>query len=135
MRYRNPSNNTEFIECKDVLEMVEQVFSQDPKLPNTFQIDLETDSGMDEKHQVFRTLGQFLTHGMVFLYGDDVNVGDLTDNQIKKLKDYMLSLGWKAIINPPLSPDNYPLSLPWKLSIPISASQQVFAHVIFEPNI
>jgi hypothetical protein len=126
--------NTNIIECEDILEVVKTIFSEPPKSPHTYQMDVQEEDSRYSSHQIFRILGQFLTHGMVFLYGDDVCIDTLTLNQINTLQQYLHSIGWKAIINPSKSPRNYPLALPFKLSIPLKNSIN-YAHIIFEPYV
>ena len=116
----------------DLDRLVQLVFGQDPRPPHSIQ--LEIDNAKDpttgrvptssDSHDIFRTLGQLLTHGVLFLYGEETSHVD-----VEKLQQYLASVGWKAIMNPS-SPENHPQALPYVLAIPM---HDHFVRVAFEP--
>lgn len=118
--------------CDDVLQLVEIIFSKEPKSPYSYRFDVTN------PHDMFRTLGQFLTHGITFLYGDNVKVDTMSYSQVEKIQSYLKSFGWVAVINPQ-SVQNHPDALPYFLKIPRhkSTSNQDsdcdFVNIIFEP--
>lgn len=118
----------EVIVTDDVFEVVSQVFSQPPKSPYTYQMDI--DAPDLNPHKIFQTLGQFLTHGIVYLYGEDVDITTLTPQQLDTIQDYLKSFGWQAVIQP-TSPANHPNALPYMLSLPIKSG--AYINIIFEP--
>ena len=105
----------------DLDRLVQLVFGQDPRPPHSIQ--LEIDNAKDP-HDIFRTLGQLLTHGILFLYGEDTSRVDM-----EKLQQYLASVGWKAVVNPSSS-DHHPQALPYVLVIPM---HHHFVRVAFEP--
>lgn len=126
-------SSIETIECDDISDIVEKVFSKPPSPPNSYRIEL-IDYTPDTALQTFRTLGQILTHGIVYLYGNEnenVNISDLTITQLKTIQDYMKSFGWVVIVNPK-SYSDHPNALPHMLKIP-NKETNVYVQLIFEP--
>lgn len=117
------------IECDNVAQVVEKVFSDPPPPPHSYQLSLD---GAQTQHDIFRALGQLLTHGVAYLYGNDVDVRSLNNNQLQNIQEYMHAFGWKVILNPD-SPENYPKALPWLLRLPTPQGQTTnYVNVIFE---
>lgn len=106
----------------DLDHLVQLVFGQEPLPPRSIQLEIDN---ADSPHDVFQTLGQLLTHGIVYLYGQTASKHPDMD----KLQQYLASVGWRAIVNPS-SCKNYPRALPYLLSIP---SNNSFIRVAFEP--
>ena len=77
-------------------------------------------------YNIFRMLGQVLTHGIVYLYGNDVRSVD-----IQLVQSYMNSFGWKVLINPDTL-NAGPNVLPYVLKLGVN-NQSV--DVCFEPFI
>ena len=131
----------ETIHCNDVMDMLNKVLSQPPAPPNTYLIDVDhtNDDNKDNRmnnsssssHVIFQTLGQFLTHGIVWLYGDQIDILDLTPEQIQTLQKYLNAFGWQAVINP-VHPNYHPQALPFMLTFP-SSKTKTNVNVIFEP--
>jgi hypothetical protein len=132
-------------EFSDISEMVNYVCEQPPKPPGSFQIeprdtfhtelppDLPSDTFHTHlQHEIFRRLGEFLTHMIVYLFGEGINVKQLTAGELSCLQAYMHSLGWEAVINPE-SADKYPNALPWMLVIPCSRNKNDCVRVVFQP--
>lgn len=112
------------IECDDLNDMIEKIFTPIPSPPQSIQLEITNAS---DSHAVFKTLGQILTHGIVYLYGDDRL--NQTKLDIDKLQQYMASIGWKCVLDP-ISPENHPRALPYQLVIPTGVDR---VRVIFEP--
>lgn len=104
--------------------LVKLVFGQEPRPPHSIQLEIDD---ANNPHDIFRTLGQLLTHGILFLYGEEESTASVVD--IEQIQRYLASIGWKAIINPS-SPENHPRVLPYVLAIPI---HQTCIRVAFEP--
>ena len=117
---------SKIIDCQDILEVVQTIFSAPPQPPFTYQMEIH-DMTPDSQHQLFQILGQFLTHGMTFLYGE--NPDTWGEVQIQTLQEYLHSIGWEAVIKPQHG-KHYPNSLPYKLCIPYRGE---YVEVIFEP--
>jgi hypothetical protein len=115
------------VECDNIIEVVENVFSKPPPQPYSYRMQIV---GSQTQHDIFRTLGQFLTHGIVYLYGN-TDITTLTPSQIDTLQQYIKAFGWKAIINPILT-SNHPLALPYMLKIPVP-NNITYVTIIFEP--
>jgi len=108
----------------DLDQLIQTVFGQGPLPPHAIQ--LELDSSHATPRDVFRTLGQLLTHGIVFLYGEEAAGLDVTI-----LQQYMASVGWRAIVNPRCHAD-HPQALPYVLVIPTGTPGSTI-RVAFEP--
>jgi hypothetical protein len=111
------------IDCNDLNDMIEKIFTPTPNPPHSIQLEITNAS---DSHAVFKTLGQLLTHGIVYLYGNDYKTTAL---DIDRLQQCMASIGWKFVLNP-ISPEQHPRALPYQLVIPIGMDN---VRVIFEP--
>jgi hypothetical protein len=107
-------------------ELVRRVFTPMPQPPHSIQLELLNAASTTTSHAIFQTLGQLLTHGIVYLYGTNVNIEDVN---IKRLQQYLASVGWRAIVNPS-SAYQYPKALPYLLYITL---QNKSIKVAFEP--
>ena len=110
-------------EATDIHKLVSTVFSKPPGEPNTCVLDVESTM---TPYDIFRMLGQVLTHGIVYLYGNDVRSVD-----IQLVQSYMNSFGWKVLINPDTL-NAGPNVLPYVLKLGVN-NQSV--DVCFEPFI
>lgn len=122
--------------CDDISDLVYQVCSVPPQEPNSLRLPVDGDA-----HEAFRLLGQFLTHAIVYLYGEQVNIEKLSQTDVKLLQLYLASFGWQAVINPNLS-QPIPQALPYVLKIPIpnhipmpgqAYDYKPSVHVVFKP--
>lgn len=111
------------IVCSSVDELVSRVFTPIPSPPHSIQLEI---LNAQNSHDIFRTLGQLLTYGVVFLYGNNVCLNDIDTH---RLQQYMASVGWKIILDPKSSTD-HPRALPYLLCIP---NGDLYVNVIFEP--
>lgn len=118
----------EVVNVSNVLDVVNIVFANPPRPPHSQQLENE----FSTPHDIFKVLGNLLTHGMVFLYGEDVCVTTLTPNQIDTVQQYMHSFGWHVVVKP-TSPADHPHALPYMLKLP--SSNFDYVNVIFEPYI
>lgn len=94
-----------------VEDLVEELFSQPPKPPASIQLEILNTSS--NTHDVFRTLGQILTHGLVYLYGPDPSFEQI---DLSLVQQYMHSIGWHPVVNPK-NPKAHPRALPYQLVI------------------
>jgi hypothetical protein len=106
------------VDC-DLDELVSRVFGSTPLPPHSIQLEI---TNATDNHAVFQTLGQLLTHGLVYMYGENINLQDI---DIVKVQQYLASVGWKAVLNP-TDPNKHPRALPYQLVIGD-------IRVIFEP--
>ena len=81
-------------------DFIEFLFSKNPQDKNSIKLEL----GMPEKDKhiglhIFQQLIQIFVDGLRYLYGDDnkVNIQDLCEDNIKLMKKYYLSIGYKLI--------------------------------------
>ena len=109
-------------------KLVRRVFTKIPQAPNSIQIEIVNGASTDDNHAVFKTLGLLLTHGVEHIYGENVQFEFIN---IDLMKQYIQSVGWRAIINPKSQKD-HPRALPWLLRIPCG---NIYYSVIFEPNV
>lgn len=114
-------------------DFIAQLFSREPQPPCSISVCLSENA--TNEHDVFRSLGQILTHGIVYLYSENVNLQAMSQTDIKKLQEYFQSFGWSFII---LKNDNdisqHPRALKYKLRIPLyRAPTTTYVDVIFEP--
>jgi hypothetical protein len=107
------------VDCRDLDDLVKRVFGSTPLPPHSIQLEI---TNATDIHAVFKTLGQLLTHGLVYMYGENVNLQDI---DVAKVQQYLASVGWKAVLNP-VDPKQYPRALPYQLVIS-------GIRVIFEP--
>ena len=108
------------IDLNNIDELVYRVFTVQPQPPSSIQ--LEIINGKNS-HDIFKTLGLLLTHGIQYIYGEQYN-----DIDIPRIQKYIASVGWNVIINPGAVED-YPHALPFMLKIPCG---KVYFNVIFE---
>ena len=83
-------NNTE--EAKDIYEIAEQIFNQNPQGTNSIQLIFEKD---DLEH-CYQELLILFTEGMKILYGDTngrVNLQNLSESQMNNVQEYFKSFG------------------------------------------
>ena len=113
------------VDFNSIDKLVRRVFTRVPQAPNSIQIEIVNDNN---QHAVFKTLGLLLTHGIEHLYGENVQFEFI---DIDRVKQYMASVGWNAVINPKSQKD-YPRALPYMLRIPCN---EIYFNVIFEPFI
>lgn len=111
-------------ESDDLNDMIEKIFTPIPSPPHSIQLEITNAS---DSHALFKTLGQILTHGIVYLYGNEYL--DTKNLNIDKLQQYMASIGWKCVLDP-ISPEKHPRALPYQLVIPTGVDR---VRVIFEP--
>jgi len=133
---------SETIECDDLEGFVAGLFGADPKPPNTVALDLvnpeEVNAGntRDALHGCFRLLGQILTRGILYKYGNEVSLSELTPAQIGTLKSYMHSLGYEVWIDGEITlfshePKHQNNLLPWILKIRQPPGTGEFHNVMF----
>lgn len=119
---------------KSIIEQIPEIFSRPPALPHSYQLQLASDIPSYEtlEHVVFQTLGELLTHGILFLYGNQYH---LSDSDIQLLTDYLASFGFSAVFQfqPFEHPERIPRALPYILKIPCNVDKTTYCHVIFYP--
>jgi len=117
------------INCKNIEDLVNKVFSIPPPEPHQYCLNLD---GAQSPHDIFRSLGQILTHGLVYLYGPEVNLLTLTTSQIQTVQSYLRGFGYQALVNPK-NPSDHPSALPWLLKLPTPQGQDVhYVNIAFE---
>jgi len=82
------------INYDDIDSIVPAIFGGSNLTPVQLQLD-----GASDEHDIFRALGQILTHGLEYLYGADVDVSTLSPQQIQYVQDCMGKIGYKVLIN------------------------------------
>lgn len=114
-------------------QLVPCIFCAQPGPPHSLQLEILEGQA---SHDVFRALGQLLTHGIVHLYGspstwpDDV-VWEPTSPAVLHLQRCLAAIGWRAVLNPS-SAAEHPQALPWLLRIPMGPT--AYLRVGFEPQ-
>jgi hypothetical protein len=115
-------NKNNSFDLSSIDELVNKVFTYQPQAPSSIQ--LEIINGKNS-HDIFKTLGLLLTHGIQYMYGENLQFDNI---DIPRIQKYIASVGWKAIINPN-SVDDHQNALPYMLRIPCG---KVYFNVIFE---
>jgi hypothetical protein len=94
------NKDTEYKEDNEPDDFIKFLFGKTPQEKNTIKLEL----GMPEKNKhiglhIFEQLIQVFVDGLKYLYGDDgkVNIQDLTEENIKLMKRYYLSIGYKLL--------------------------------------
>ena len=116
------------VNCDSLPDLIDSIFSAPPPDPHRYELKID---GAQSAHDIFRSLGLILTHGMVYLWGENIRVGTLTADQIQTMQEYLHAFGWKAVINP-TGPQDHPEALPHMLSLP-NNDPGTFVNVVFEP--
>ena len=95
------NKDTEYKEDKEPDDFIKFLFGKKPQEKNTIKLEL----GIPDKDKhiglhIFEQLIQIFMDGLKYLYGNDdgkINVQDLTEDNIKLMKQYYLSIGYKLI--------------------------------------
>jgi hypothetical protein len=128
----NPENT---VECEDISSLVDTIFSKPPGEVGSNRFDLDPRDYHPETtdHVCFRLLGQLFTRGLLYLFGDNVSLDDLTQSQLSLIQQYLASFGYTALID-----DTIPLAakkdnvLPWILQIRHPPGQGQYHKVVFQ---
>lgn len=117
------------VECEDIHNLVEKIFSKPPEEKNKYVV---LPKNAESAHDIFKFLGQFLTFGITYIYGDNVDIRNLSNNEIQTLNKYIESIGFKTYINSTPLPSNKNI-LPWVLKLPTLQGQtKNYVNIIFE---
>jgi hypothetical protein len=113
---------TETVDCKDIDDLVTKLFSKPPGKPCSVVLDVQETTNVEEYEKtIFRTLGQILTRGLLYKFGNDLALQELTATQIQDMKDYMRSVGFDVLMNEEIqekAPGLLPSRIvPWILSL------------------
>jgi hypothetical protein len=86
-------------------DIVDVVFSDAPKPPCTYRVEL-SDQAKETNITTFQMLWNILINGAKRLFGANVNVQDITEEQFDLLKQYMNSIGYEIKNNYTYAADN-----------------------------
>lgn len=107
----------------EIDQLVPLVFKRPAPAPFEFELTLEDEDGAFSDHDVFRALGQILTHGLVYLFGEDVDLSQLSRNEIDHIQACMAGLGYRVLIEPTPEQQQAPHVIPYFLKLPCPAGQ------------
>jgi len=96
------NENTEYVEDGVSVNFTKFVFGKEPKEKNSIKLELQPASqGVNFNLHVFQQLLQIFSDGFKFLYGSggQVDTNELTEDNLKKVKKYFNSFGFKCIVN------------------------------------
>ena len=96
------NENTEYVEDGVSVNFTKFVFGKEPKEKNSIKLELQPASqGVNFNLHVFQQLLQIFSDGFKFLYGSggQVDPNELTEDNLKKVKKYFNSFGFKCIVN------------------------------------
>jgi hypothetical protein len=112
---------SETVDCTDIDGVVARLFDQPPGPRHSVILDFQTHDVADPQKIIFRTLGQILTRGLLYKFGQDVHLEDLAPAHIEEMKDYMRMVGYEVWIDEEIdqkASNTRPSQLlPWILSI------------------
>jgi len=94
------NKDTEYKTDSKPEDFIEFLFGKEPQPKNT--IKLEIDPPEKNKHiglHIFQQLLQIFVDGLKYLYGEDdkVDIQKLTNNNIKMMSNYFLSIGYQLV--------------------------------------
>ena len=84
--------------------LINSVFSRPPGEPNSVQLELDTEPlpGETEEFTLFKALIEIMVQGINKLFGtgagNKINISDITPQQLKKVNEYMNSIGWEIVL-------------------------------------
>lgn len=108
----------EFKDFDSVDELVETIFSAPPGEPKSIQLQFANETDPQEaESNIFRALGQIMTHGIVRLYGDKIRLSSLNPKQLRTIRRYLHSIGYELHLNHP-HPETIPNVIRRTLIIP-----------------
>jgi len=96
------SAETEYFEDGVSVNFTKFVFGKEPSDTNTIKLELQPPNpGVNFNLHVFQQLLQIFSDGFKFLYGNggQVDPNELTEENLKKVKKYFNSFGYKCIVN------------------------------------
>lgn len=82
------------IQYDDIGSLVTAIFTNNDSRRVQLQLD-----GASSEHDIFRALGQILTHGLEYLYGADIDLRTLSAGQIQYIQDCLGKIGYRVLIN------------------------------------
>jgi hypothetical protein len=127
MKLTGPDN--EEIVMDSLEDLVSYVFRSPTPDPETYQLLLD---GATNERDIFRALGQILTHGMVYLYGEQVEVHELSERNISHLRGCFKAMGFDVLIDPNDDQKNQVGVIPHILSLPAPRGQTSnYVNVVF----
>jgi len=96
------NENTEYLEDGVSVNFTKYVFGREPQEKNSIKLELQPpENGVNFNQHVFQQLLQIFTDGFKYLYGKNgqVDPNNLTEDNLKKVKKYFISFGFKCIVD------------------------------------
>lgn len=83
-------------EYPDAFKTINLIFTAEPKEPNTLNLRLDPNDTNNDNINIHDILINVYLNGMVTLFGQEVNPGNVNKEQYDILNKYMASLGYYA---------------------------------------
>jgi hypothetical protein len=80
----------------DAFKTINMIFTSEPKEPNTLNLRLDPDDPNNANVNIYDILINVYLNGMITLFGNQVNPGNINKEQYDLLNKYMASLGYYA---------------------------------------
>jgi hypothetical protein len=96
---------------QDAFKMFEVIFREPPKAPNSYNLQLEESNPDNENIRFDDILINIFFTGLKVLFGESVNLGNITQDQYEHINTYMYSLGYKAIFDYEYDENNIPINI------------------------
>jgi hypothetical protein len=96
---------------QDAFKIFEVIFTEDPKPSNTYNLRLDDSNPENANIRIDDILINIFLHGMKTLFGVDVNLRTITQEQYEHLNKYMHSLGYNTHFQYEYDDDNFPINV------------------------
>lgn len=81
----------------------DQLFGDEPGLPGSIPLDIDVET----PSELFELLLLIMTNGMKRYYGQRINIADVSTEHIKKLQQYLGSIGFNLSVDKRAEPGTY----------------------------
>lgn len=96
---------------QDAFKVFEVIFRDEPKPPNTFNLQLDESNPENANIRIDDVLVNIFFNGMKTLFGESTNLRTITQEQYEHLNKYMHSLGYNTIFEYEYDDDNFPINV------------------------
>ena len=79
-------------------DFIKKVFSNDPMPRNSYQIQYNNPNVDNANEFIFKELVYTLTEGLKILYGNTIDLSNITEQNIQKIKEYFNSFGFNIYL-------------------------------------
>lgn len=96
---------------QDAFQVFNMMFTEPPKEPNTYTLSLDESNPDNQNVKLDDILIHIFFNGIKILYGEDLNLQTITQDQFDTINKYINSFGYNTIMTYEYDENNFPVNV------------------------